>query len=109
MRLPSYHVVEHPHEAADAWRGTEIRRDRPPRKGPGRSRDPAPPLDGRANRDHSSGLQKSGMGPMGDPGGRYAAYTARLVDGVLTNPGRTSPELRRAVLARAAGTAGQDV
>jgi alkylhydroperoxidase family enzyme len=46
---------------------------------------------------------------MGDPGGRYAAYTARLVDGVLTHPGRTSPELRRAVVARAAGTGGEDV
>jgi alkylhydroperoxidase family enzyme len=46
---------------------------------------------------------------MGDPGGRYAAYTARLVDGVLTSAGRTSPGLRRAVLARAAGTGGEDV
>jgi hypothetical protein len=39
-----------------------------------------------------------------DPQGRYAAYTRRLVDGVLTQPGHTAPELRRAVLARAAGT-----
>jgi len=46
---------------------------------------------------------------MGDPGGRYAAYTARLVDGVLTRPGHTPPELRRAVLARAAGTGREDL
>jgi hypothetical protein len=46
---------------------------------------------------------------MGDPSGRYAAYTARLVDGVLTRPGRTPPELRRAVLARAAGTGREDL
>jgi len=43
------------------------------------------------------------MGTMGDPGGRYAAYTARLMDGVLTRPGHTPPELRRAIVARAAG------
>ena len=46
---------------------------------------------------------------MGDPGGRYAAYTARLVDAVLTQPGHAPPELRRAVLARAAGTGGEDL
>ena len=43
---------------------------------------------------------------MADPGGRYAPYTARLVDGVLTQPGHTPPELRRAVLARAAALSG---
>jgi len=43
------------------------------------------------------------MGTMGDPGGRYAAYTARLVDGVLSARGHTPPELRRAVLERALG------
>jgi len=43
------------------------------------------------------------MGTMGDPGGRYAAYTARLVDGVLSARGHTPPELRRAVLERAFG------
>ena len=46
---------------------------------------------------------RCGMGTMGDPGGRYAAYTARLMDGVLTRPGHTPPELRRAIIARAAG------
>ena len=46
---------------------------------------------------------------MGDPGGRYAAYTARLVDTALTQPGHTPTELRRAVVARAAGTGGEDV
>ena len=46
---------------------------------------------------------------MGDPGGRYATYTARLVDGVLTRPGHTPPDLRRAVLARAAGTGREDL
>ena len=49
------------------------------------------------------------MGTMGNPGGRYAAYTARLVDGVLAQPGHTPPQLRRAVLARAAGTGGEDL
>jgi alkylhydroperoxidase family enzyme len=49
------------------------------------------------------------MGTMGDPGGRYATYTARLVDGVLTRRGHTPPELRRAVLARAAGRGREDL
>lgn len=49
------------------------------------------------------------MSTMYDRGGRYAAYTARLVDAVLTHPGHTPPELRRAVLERAAGTGGRDV
>ena len=35
--------------------------------------------------------------------GRYAALTRRLVDSVLTTPGHTVGEQRRAVLARAAG------
>ena len=43
---------------------------------------------------------------MRDPGGRYAAYTTRLVDGVLASPGHTPRELRRAVLARAAQLSG---
>ena len=43
------------------------------------------------------------MGTLGDLGGRYAAYTARLVDSVLVAPGHASGELRRAVLARAFG------
>ncbi len=42
---------------------------------------------------------------MGDLGGRYATYTVRLVDRVLTTPGHTATELRRAVLARAFGAA----
>src|SRR2546429_5997393 len=49
------------------------------------------------------------MGTMGDPGGRYATFTARLVDAVLTQPGHTPPELRRAVVARAAGTGREDL
>ena len=40
-----------------------------------------------------------------DDRGRYAAYTARLVDAVLTQPGHTPPELRRAIVARAGGRA----
>jgi len=44
------------------------------------------------------------MGTMEDPGGRYAAYTARLVDGVLAAPGETPGALRRAVLERAGAT-----
>ena len=40
---------------------------------------------------------------MDDRRGRYAAYTARLVDAVLTQPGHTPPELRRAIVARAGG------
>jgi len=43
------------------------------------------------------------MGTMHHLGERYAAYTARLVDGVLTQPGHTPPELRRAVLERVFG------
>ena len=52
---------------------------------------------------------------MGDPAGRYAAYTEQLVDRVLAAPGHTPRELRRAVLARAArlgltpGSGGEDV
>ena len=49
------------------------------------------------------------MGTMGDPGGRYAAYTARLVDGVLAAPGDTPGALRRAVLERAGGSGGKDI
>jgi hypothetical protein len=49
------------------------------------------------------------MGTMRDLGGRYAAYTTRLADGVLTQPGHTPPDLRRAVLARAAGTGRADM
>src|SRR5436853_419584 len=60
-------------------------------------------LDGRAGGGHCIGLQTSAMGTMGDPGGRYAAYTARLVDGVLSARGHTPSALRRAVLERAFG------
>src|SRR2546426_9521200 len=63
----------------------------------------AGPLDGHERRGHSSGLRKSSVGTMADQGGRYAAYTARLVDSVLVAPGHASGELRRAVLARAFG------
>ena len=49
------------------------------------------------------------MGAMGDLSGRYAAYTTRLVDGVLASPGHTPAELRRAVLARALGAPGEDI
>ena len=37
---------------------------------------------------------------MHRPTGRYAALTQRLVDSVLTTPGQTTSELRRAVLER---------
>ncbi|HEV8266533.1 MAG TPA: hypothetical protein VGQ06_16430 [Gemmatimonadales bacterium] len=40
---------------------------------------------------------------MNPPTGRYAALTQRLVDAVLTTPGDTATEERRAVLARAGG------
>jgi hypothetical protein len=43
---------------------------------------------------------------MDDPGGRYTAYTALLVDRVLAAPGHTPRELRRRVLARAAQLGG---
>ena len=46
---------------------------------------------------------------MGDLSGRYAAYTTRLVDGVLASPGHTPAELRRAALARALGAPGEDI
>jgi len=52
---------------------------------------------------------------VGDPGERYATYSAHLVDRVLAAPGHTPRELRRAVLARAArlgltpGPGGADV
>src|SRR5438552_3679575 len=61
------------------------------------------PLDGHARSGHSSGLETPAMGTMDDRRGRYAAYTARLVDTVVTQPGHTPPELRRAVLERAFG------
>ena len=61
------------------------------------------PLDGRARSGHSSGLETPAMGTMDDRRGRYAAYTARLVDTVVTQPGHTPPQLRRAVLERAFG------
>jgi len=41
---------------------------------------------------------------MRDLGGRYAGYTTRLADGVLTQPGHTPPDLRRAIVMRAAGS-----
>ena len=71
--------------------------------------DPRHPLDGHEHGDHSSGLQTPAMGTMHDRRGRYAAYTTRLVDGVLTQPGHTLPELRRAVLEQAAGSGGGNV
>ena len=37
---------------------------------------------------------------MGNPIGRYAALTQRLVDAVLSTPGATPSELRRGVLER---------
>jgi len=55
------------------------------------------------------------VGALGDLGGRYATYTAHLVDRVLAAAGHTPRELRRAVLARAArlgltpGSGGADV
>ena len=49
------------------------------------------------------------MDDRGDRAGRYAAYTARLANAVLTQPGHTPPQLRRAVLEHAAGTGGRDV
>src|SRR2546430_3417551 len=64
------------------------------------------PLDETAGHDHASGLRKKVVRTMGDLGGRYAAYTARLVDGVLASPGHTPGELRRAVLAPAAQLSG---
>ncbi len=42
------------------------------------------------------------MRGIDDLSGRYAAFTRRLLDSVLGTPGRTSGEVRRAVLARAA-------
>ncbi len=44
---------------------------------------------------------------MGDPSGRYAALTERLVESVLATPGHTPSELRQAVLARAARLSGR--
>src|SRR6202008_14569 len=89
--------------------GIEIRVRWPPRKGPrGRARR-RHPLDDGARGGECSGLQKSHMGTIPDLGGRYAAYTTRLADGVLTTPGHTPPALRRAVMARAAGQGGADV
>src|SRR5256886_4305138 len=64
------------------------------------------PLDETAGYDHASGLRKKVVRTTGDLGGRSAAYTARLVDGVLASTGHTPGELRRAVLARAAQLSG---
>ena len=46
------------------------------------------------------------METMDNLAGRYAAVTARVVDGVLTKPGQAPGELRRAVFARAARLGG---
>jgi len=51
-------------------------------------------------------LEKSHMETMDNLAGRYAAFTARVVDGVLTKPGQAPVELRRAVFARAARLGG---
>ena len=87
----------------------EIRVEGQPRKGAGVRDDQRHPLDGHEHGDHSNGLQKPAMGTMHDRRGRYAAYTTRLVDGVLTQPGHTPPELRRAVLEQAAGSGGRNL
>ncbi len=44
---------------------------------------------------------------MADRTGRYAAFTDALVERVLSTPGHTSSDLRRAVLARAARLGGR--
>ena len=99
------HVTVHPHEPTEALRAIEIRVGAQPRKG-------STPLDGRDNGGHATGLEKSyrleksHMETMDNLAGRYAALTARVVDGVLTKPGQAPVELRRAVFARAARLGG---
>jgi len=48
---------------------------------------------------------------MGDPRGRYAVWTQRVVDAVLATPGHTPSALRRAALARASrpGESGEEL
>src|SRR5205823_14995306 len=104
MRLPSYDVIRVPARS----RGSVARRLKyasrgNPARGPGVRDDPRHPLDGHEHGDHSSGLQTPAMGTMHDRRGRYAAYTTRLVDGVLTPPGHAQPEPLRAVPERAFG------
>ena len=43
---------------------------------------------------------------MHKPAGRYASYASRLMTALLATPGKTSRELRRAVLARASELGG---
>src|SRR6266513_2060369 len=110
MRLPSYDVIRVPARN----RGSVARRLKyaskgNPARGPGVGDHQRHPLDGHEHGDHSNGLQRPAMGTMDDRRGRYATYTARLVDAVLTQPGHTPPALRRAVLARASGAPGEDV
>jgi len=111
MRLPSYCVTEYRHGRTHGSISARLKYASKgnPARGPGVRDEQRHPLDGYERGDHSSGLQRPAMGTMLDPRGRYAAYTARLADGVLTQPGHTLPALRRAVLARASGAPGEDV
>ena len=105
MRLPSYCVTEYRHGRTYGSISARLKYASKgnPARGPGVRDEQRHPLDGHERGDHSKGLRKPAMGTMDDRRGRYATYTARLVDTVLTQPGHTPPELRRAIVARAAG------
>ena len=111
MRLPSYCVTEYRPGRTYGSISARLKYASKgnPARGPGVRDEQRHPLDGHERGDHSSGLRKPAMGTMDDRRGRYATYTARLVDAALTPPGHTPPALRRAVLARASGAPGEDV
>src|SRR5439155_5001001 len=100
---PPTSLIEHPHGLRNPCAGLKYAWDGNPARGPDGRENQHRPLDGHERRGHSSGLRLPSVGTMGDLGGRYGAYTARLVDRVLAAPGHTPAELRRAVLARAFG------
>ena len=111
MRLPSYCVTEYRPGRTYGSISARLKYASKgnPARGPGVRDEQRHPLDGHERGDHSNGLRKPAMGTMDDRRGRYATYTARLVDAALTPPGHTPPALRRAVLARASGAPGEDV
>jgi hypothetical protein len=105
MRLPSYSVTEYRHGRTYGSTSARLKyaSQGNPARGPDVRDERRRPLDEHERGDHSSGLQTPALGTMDDRRGRYAAYTARLVDTVLTQPGHTPPELRRAIVTRAGG------
>src|SRR2546421_12306874 len=99
MRLPSYSVSNARTELREHRAEIEIRVEGQPRKGFRTPGGRGALLTGAKAAAILVGSKTSVTGTMSDLGARYAAYTARLVGGVLASPGHTPGALRRAVLA----------